>query len=122
MNECARMAAMIGAAALTAGLVAGCGSPTATTDPVARPPSPTTAPPAESTQVKGMLTGTVRYFDTMRGVGSIAPDGGGPELFVHFTDIRMEGFKVLREGQKVSYVVEMGSRGPQATNVRPLDG
>jgi CspA family cold shock protein len=69
-----------------------------------------------------MLTGTVRYFDTMRGVGSIAPDGGGPELFVHFTDIRMEGFKVLREGQKVSYVVEMGSRGPQATNVRPLDG
>ncbi|EGR3285033.1 cold-shock protein, partial [Vibrio parahaemolyticus] len=52
-----------------------------------------------------------------KGFGFITPDNGGSDLFVHFKSIVSEGFKTLSEGQKVSFVVEQGNKGPQADNV-----
>jgi CspA family cold shock protein len=64
-------------------------------------------------------TGTVKWFNESRGYGFIAPDDGGEDLFVHHSEIAAEGFRTLREGQKVEYEVQEGQKGPQATNVRP---
>jgi len=64
-------------------------------------------------------TGTVKWFNESRGYGFIAPDDGGEDLFVHHSEIATEGFRTLREGQKVEYEVQEGQKGPQATNVRP---
>ena len=66
-----------------------------------------------------MDTGTVKWFNESRGYGFIAPDDGGEDLFVHHSEIATEGFRTLREGQKVEYEVQEGQKGPQATNVRP---
>ncbi|HCG8858397.1 cold-shock protein [Vibrio sp. Vb2131] len=52
-----------------------------------------------------------------KGFGFITPDNGGSDLFVHFKSIVSDGFKTLSEGQKVSFVVEQGNKGPQADNV-----
>jgi CspA family cold shock protein len=68
-----------------------------------------------------MHTGTVKFFDNKKGYGFITPDGGGEDLFVHFSEIKMEGFKVLKEGQRVSYVPAKGPKGEQATQVQALD-
>jgi len=67
-----------------------------------------------------MATGTVKWFNESKGFGFIAQDEGGDDVFVHFSTIQGEGFKTLTEGQKVSYEVEAGPKGPQATNVVPL--
>lgn len=64
-----------------------------------------------------MHTGIVKFFDAKKGYGFIIPDGGGDSLFVHFSEIQQEGFKVLEEGQRVSYVPAKGPKGMQATNV-----
>lgn len=66
-----------------------------------------------------MATGTVKWFNESKGFGFIAQDEGGDDVFVHFSTIQGEGFKTLTEGQKVSYEVEAGPKGPQATNVVP---
>ncbi|MFL6276616.1 MAG: cold shock domain-containing protein [Blastocatellia bacterium] len=64
-------------------------------------------------------TGTVRCYDEAKGFGYIIPDDGGPDLFVHFTSINMDGFKVLKEGQKVQFEIVKGRDGkPLASNVR----
>jgi CspA family cold shock protein len=64
-------------------------------------------------------TGTVRCFDEQKGFGFITPDDGGADLFVHFTAINMDGFRVLKEGQKVQFEVQIGSKGQRlAVNVR----
>jgi len=68
-----------------------------------------------------MHTGTVKFFDIKKGFGFITPDGGGDNLFVHFNDIQQEGFKILREGQRVSFVSSKGQKGMQATNVQVVD-
>lgn len=65
-----------------------------------------------------MHTGTVKFFNAKKGYGFIIPDGGGDSLFVHFSEIQQEGFKVLEEGQLVSYVPTKGPKGMQATNVQ----
>ncbi|EJG0081082.1 cold-shock protein, partial [Vibrio parahaemolyticus] len=57
------------------------------------------------------------WFNESKGFGFITPDNGGSDLFVHFKSIVSEGFKTLSEGQKVSFVVEQGNKGPQADNV-----
>jgi len=67
-----------------------------------------------------MSTGTVKWFNDAKGFGFITPEDGGKDLFVHFSAIQAGGFKSLQENQKVQYEATQGTKGPQATNVRPL--
>jgi cold shock protein len=64
-----------------------------------------------------MAQGTVKWFSQEKGYGFITPDEGGEDLFVHFSAIAGSGFKTLEEGEKVSYEVGQGQKGPQAQNV-----
>jgi cold shock protein len=64
-----------------------------------------------------MAQGTVKWFSQEKGYGFIIPDEGGEDLFVHFSAIAGSGFKSLHEGEKVSYEVGQGQKGPQAQNV-----
>lgn len=64
-----------------------------------------------------MTTGTVKWFNESKGFGFITPADGGKDVFVHFSQILAEGFKVLTEGQSVTFNVENGPKGPQATSV-----
>ncbi|MFT6303681.1 MAG: CspA family cold shock protein [Granulosicoccus sp.] len=66
-----------------------------------------------------MATGTVKWFNEAKGFGFLAQDNGGDDVFVHFSAIKSEGFKTLNEGQKVTFDVEDGAKGPQATSVVP---
>jgi CspA family cold shock protein len=66
-----------------------------------------------------MATGTVKWFDGKKGFGFIVPDDGGNELFVHHSDIVMDGFKDLNDGQAVEFEVGEGKKGPCAQNVKP---
>ena len=67
-----------------------------------------------------MPQGTVKWFNADKGFGFIQPDEGGEDLFVHFSAIQSQGYKSLDEGQKVSFEVGQGQKGPQAQNVTPL--
>ncbi len=67
-----------------------------------------------------MATGTVKWFNSEKGYGFIAPDDGSADLFAHFSAITGEGFKDLREDQKVEFEAERGPKGMQAANIRPL--
>ena len=64
-----------------------------------------------------MTTGTVKWFNESKGFGFISPEEGGKDVFVHFSAIQADGFKVLTEGQAVTFNVEDGPKGPQATHV-----
>lgn len=66
-----------------------------------------------------MKTGTVKWFDSAKGFGFITSDEGN-DVFVHFSAILSEGFKTLEEGQKVTFEVVEGARGPQAANVEVI--
>lgn len=66
-----------------------------------------------------MSSGTVKWFNDEKGYGFITPDEGGDDLFVHFKAIKAEGFKSLKEGQKVTYEAAKGQKGMQAENVKP---
>ncbi len=68
-----------------------------------------------------MSTGTVKWFNEAKGFGFISPDGGGEDLFAHFSAIQGQGFKTLRETQKVSFDVTTGPKGKQAANIRTID-
>jgi CspA family cold shock protein len=67
-----------------------------------------------------MATGTVKWFNDSKGFGFITPDGGGNDLFAHFSAIQSNGFKTLQEGQKVQFDVTTGPKGQQASNIRPV--
>lgn len=64
-----------------------------------------------------MSTGKVKWFNESKGYGFIEPDGGGRDVFVHYSAIQGEGYKTLSEGQLVEFEITQGEKGPQAANV-----
>lgn len=68
-----------------------------------------------------MATGTVRWFNGGKGYGFIAPNDGGDDLYAHYSAIEAQDYKLLEEGQKVEFNVQVGPKGPQAANIRALD-
>ncbi|RCK70945.1 cold-shock protein [Desertihabitans brevis] len=67
-----------------------------------------------------MAQGTVKWFNAEKGYGFIAVDGGGADVFVHYSAIDSHGFKTLDEGQRVEFETTQGPKGPQADRVSPL--
>jgi cold shock protein len=67
-----------------------------------------------------MPTGTVKWFNDSKGFGFITPDDGGKDLFAHHSSIQMDGYKSLKEAQKVSFDVVQGPKGPAASNIKPV--
>ena len=67
-----------------------------------------------------MINGTVKWFNSEKGFGFIAPDDGGSDVFVHYSEIQGGGFRNLEENQKVTYEVEQGDRGPAAVSVNAV--
>lgn len=65
-----------------------------------------------------MAAGTVKWFNDVKGFGFIAPADGSDDLFAHFSAINMNGFKSLKEGQKVTFDVVQGPKGKQASNIQ----
>lgn len=64
-----------------------------------------------------MPTGTVKWFNNAKGYGFILPDGGGEDLFAHYSTIAMDGYKTLKAGQQVSFDITPGAKGLHATNI-----
>ncbi|HEY0498357.1 cold-shock protein [Kutzneria chonburiensis] len=67
-----------------------------------------------------MAQGNVKWFNSEKGFGFIAQDGGGPDVFVHYSEIQGNGFKTLDEGQRVEFEIGQGQKGPQAQSVRAI--
>jgi CspA family cold shock protein len=67
-----------------------------------------------------MTQGTVKWFNGEKGFGFIAVDGGGADVFVHYSAIDAGGFRSLEEGQRVEFEIGQGQKGPQAQNVRVI--
>ena len=68
-----------------------------------------------------MATGTVKWFNDAKGFGFIEPDGGGADVFAHFSAIAMEGFKTLKQGSRVTFEVTEGPKGQLAQNIAPIE-
>jgi CspA family cold shock protein len=67
-----------------------------------------------------MAQGTVKWFNADKGFGFISQDGGGDDVFVHFSAIQSSGYRSLEENQRVEFEIVQGQKGPQAEQVRPL--
>jgi CspA family cold shock protein len=67
-----------------------------------------------------MPAGTVKWFNDAKGFGFIEPEGGGPDVFAHFSAVQMDGFRTLKQGGRVTYEVVQGPKGDLAQNIRPL--
>ena len=67
-----------------------------------------------------MAQGTVKWFNAEKGFGFISPDGGGTDVFVHFSAIQSSGYRSLEENQRVEFEIRQGQKGPQAENVRAV--
>ena len=69
-----------------------------------------------------MATGTVKWFNDAKGFGFIEPEGGGADVFAHFSAVQMDGFRTLKQGGRVSYDLVQGPKGSLAQNITALDG
>lgn len=69
-----------------------------------------------------MAAGTVKWFNDAKGFGFIEPEGGGPDVFAHYSAVQMEGFRTLRQGGRVEYELVQGPKGSLAQNIRPIPG
>ncbi len=67
-----------------------------------------------------MALGTVKWFNDSKGFGFIEPEGGGADVFAHFSAVQMEGFRTLKQGGRVSYELVQGPKGDLAQNIRPV--
>ncbi len=67
-----------------------------------------------------MTIGTVKFFNTAKGFGFIAPEGGGKDVFVHVSAVEAAGLRTLSEGQKVSFDIQPDARGAKATNLKAV--
>ena len=67
-----------------------------------------------------MTQGTVKWFNSEKGFGFIAPDDGSPDVFVHYSEIQGGGYRSLEEAQRVQFDVGQGAKGPQATGVTAI--
>jgi CspA family cold shock protein len=67
-----------------------------------------------------MSSGVVKWFNDAKGFGFIQPDGGGADVFAHFSAIQMEGFRTLRQDSRVTYDLVQGPKGDLAQNIRPV--
>ena len=67
-----------------------------------------------------MLRATVKWFNDAKGFGFLEPDGGGPDVFAHFSAIEMDGFRTLKQGAKVSFEMVQGPKGNLAHNIRAI--
>ncbi|GAA3460858.1 cold-shock protein [Saccharothrix longispora] len=67
-----------------------------------------------------MALGTVKWFNSEKGFGFIAQENGGPDVFVHYSEIQGQGFRTLDENQRVEFEIGQGTKGPQAQNVRKV--
>lgn len=65
-----------------------------------------------------MATGVVKWFSNAKGYGFISPEEGGDDIFAHFSAINMDGYKTLREGQKVEFEITQGPKGKHALNIQ----
>ena len=65
-----------------------------------------------------MVTGTVKWFNDAKGFGFIEPEGGGADVFAHFSAVQMDGFRTLKQGSMVSYELVQGPKGDLAQNIR----
>jgi CspA family cold shock protein len=68
-----------------------------------------------------MAVGTVKWFNDAKGFGFIEPDGGGADVFAHFSAVQMEGFRTLKQGSRVTYEVVQGPKGDLAQNIQPIE-
>ena len=68
-----------------------------------------------------MFTGTVKWFNDAKGFGFIEPEGGGDDVFAHFSAIQMDGFRTLKQGSKVNYELVQGPKGQLAQSIFPVD-
>ena len=64
------------------------------------------------------IRGTVKWFNSAKGFGFIEPQEGGNDVFAHYSEIEMEGYKTLSEGQEVEYELEDGPKGPKAARIK----
>ncbi len=67
-----------------------------------------------------MAQGTVKWFNAEKGFGFIAPDDGTPDVFVHHSAIKVDGYRSLEDNQRVEFTASRGAKGPQADEVRPI--